>query len=47
MTGFGGNRIMVFSEQEIVIVVTKSDFSAKNAHQLTENLIIEILKTLK
>ena len=46
MTGFGGNRIVVFPEQDLVIVVIKSDFSAKNAHQLTENLITVILEGL-
>lgn len=39
MSGNGGNRVLVMPEHGVVVVVTKTDFNQRGAHQKTEALI--------
>ncbi|TXI94414.1 MAG: class C beta-lactamase-related serine hydrolase [Burkholderiaceae bacterium] len=41
MAGTGGNKVVVFPEQEIVVVVTTTNFGVRNPHQITDKLISE------
>jgi CubicO group peptidase (beta-lactamase class C family) len=39
MAGFGGNRVAVFPEDRLVVVVTSENFAEPDAHERTERLI--------
>jgi CubicO group peptidase (beta-lactamase class C family) len=39
MSGMGGNRVAVFPELDLVVVVTSQNFGLREAHQLTDSLI--------
>jgi CubicO group peptidase (beta-lactamase class C family) len=41
MTGMGGNKVSVFPEVEMVVVVTSTNYALRNAHQLTDQLFSE------
>lgn len=43
MSGAGGNRVMIFPNQNSVIVITSSNFGIRNAHQLTNSLLEEYI----
>lgn len=38
MSGNGGNRVVVMPEQELVVVVTKTDYNQRGMHQATNKL---------
>lgn len=47
MSGNGGNRVIMMPEQKLLIVLTKTDFNQRGAHQKSDKLIIEgVLKRL-
>lgn len=39
MSGFGGNRVAVFPDDRLVVVVTSENFAEPDAHERTERLI--------
>ncbi len=41
MTGMGGNRVHVFPELESVVVVTSENFGRRDAHALSDRLLLE------
>ncbi|WP_230404537.1 MULTISPECIES: serine hydrolase [Undibacterium] len=41
MAGSGGNKVVVFPEQDVVVVVTTTNFGVRNPHQVTDKLIAE------
>jgi CubicO group peptidase (beta-lactamase class C family) len=41
MSGMGGNRVLVFPEIELVVVVTTTNFRTAGAHQLTDRLVTD------
>jgi CubicO group peptidase (beta-lactamase class C family) len=41
MTGMGGNRVHVFPGQELVAVITTTNFSRRDAHDLSDRLVVE------
>jgi CubicO group peptidase (beta-lactamase class C family) len=41
MTGTGGNKVVVFPELEMVVVLTSTNYSLRNAHQLTDQILTE------
>ena len=41
MTGMGGNKVVVFPELKMVIVITSTNFALRNAHQLTDQVLTE------
>ena len=43
MAGFGGNRVQVFPELELVAVITSANFARRDAHALTDALVEQIL----
>jgi hypothetical protein len=43
MTGMGGNKIVVFPELEMVVVITSTNFAIRNAHQLTNQILTEYI----
>lgn len=45
MTGMGGNKVVVFPELKMVVVVTSTNFALHNAHQLTDQIITEHILT--
>jgi CubicO group peptidase (beta-lactamase class C family) len=46
MSGTGGNRVHVLPELDAVVVVTTSNFRLRNAHQVTDRLLVEALLPL-
>jgi hypothetical protein len=48
MTGTGGNKVVVFPELEMVVVVTSANYALRNAHQLTDQVLTEhLLEAIK
>ena len=43
MAGSGGNKVVVFPEQDMVVVVTTTNFGVRNPHQVTDKLIAEFV----
>jgi len=43
MSGFGGNRVQVFPELDVVAVVSSANFGRRDAHALTDRLLLELL----
>jgi CubicO group peptidase (beta-lactamase class C family) len=41
MTGTGGNKVVVFPELQMVVVITSTNFALRNAHQLTDQVLTE------
>jgi CubicO group peptidase (beta-lactamase class C family) len=41
MTGTGGNKVVVFPELDMVVVVTSTNYALRNVHQLTDQLLTE------
>jgi len=41
MTGMGGNRVHVFPSQELVAVITTTNFGRRDAHDLSDRLVVE------
>ena len=41
MTGTGGNRVHVFPERELVAVITTTNFRRRDAHALSDRLLVE------
>ena len=45
MTGMGGNRVHVFPGQELVAVITTTNFGRRDAHALSDRLVVEQILT--
>jgi CubicO group peptidase (beta-lactamase class C family) len=45
MTGMGGNRVHVFPGQELVAVITTTNFARRDAHDLSDRLVVEQILT--
>jgi CubicO group peptidase (beta-lactamase class C family) len=46
--GTGGNRLVVFPSLDAVVVVTAANFGRRDAHELTDRLLVErVLTTLR
>jgi CubicO group peptidase (beta-lactamase class C family) len=43
MSGMGGNRVLVFPDIELVVVVTTTNFRTAGAHQLTDRLLTDYI----
>ena len=43
MTGTGGNKVVVFPQLEMVVVVTSTNYALRNAHQLTDQVLTEYI----
>jgi len=43
MTGMGGNRVHVFPGRELVAVITTTNFNRRDAHDLSDRLVEQIL----
>lgn len=43
MTGTGGNKIFVFPEQEMTVVLTSENYRVREAHELSERLLSEYI----
>jgi CubicO group peptidase (beta-lactamase class C family) len=41
MTGMGGNRVHVFPERDLVAVITTTNFGRRDAHALSDRLVLE------
>lgn len=41
MQGNGGNKVAVFPDQELVVVITTENFNIRGAHELTDKLLTE------
>lgn len=41
MTGAGGNRVHVFPDRELVAVITTTNFGRRDAHALSDRLVVE------
>jgi CubicO group peptidase (beta-lactamase class C family) len=41
MTGMGGNRVHVFPELSVVVVITSANFGRRDAHALSDRLLVE------
>jgi CubicO group peptidase (beta-lactamase class C family) len=39
MSGMGGNRVVVFAELDLAVVITSMNYRARDAHQLTDQLL--------
>lgn len=45
MTGMGGNRVHVFPGRELVAVITTTNFGRRDAHDLSDRLVVEQILT--
>ena len=43
MAGTGGNKVVVFPEQDLVLVVTTTNYGVRNPHQVTDKLISDFI----
>jgi len=43
MSGMGGNRVMVFPDLDFVTVITSVNYRARDAHQLTDQILTEYI----
>lgn len=43
MTGMGGNRVHVFPQLDLVAVITSANFARRDAHALSDRLVVELL----
>lgn len=41
MTGYGGNRVVVFPDADLVVVLTTTNFDRGDAHELSDRLLAE------
>ena len=41
MTGMGGNRVHVFPDERLVAVITSENFGRRDAHALSDRLLVE------
>jgi CubicO group peptidase (beta-lactamase class C family) len=41
MSGMGGNRVHVFPDLELVAVITSANFARRDAHALSDRLLVE------
>jgi CubicO group peptidase (beta-lactamase class C family) len=47
MTGTGGNRVHVFPELDAVVAITSTNFGLRNAHELSDRLVVAVLEALR
>ena len=43
MTGSGGNKVVIFDELGITVVITSTNFGRRDAHQLTDKLLSDYI----
>ncbi len=41
MSGTGGNRVHVFPDRKLVVVVTTTNFRERGPHEITDRLLTE------
>jgi len=41
MTGFGGNRVHVFPDRDLVAVITTTNFQRRDMHELSDRLLVD------
>jgi hypothetical protein len=43
MSGMGGNRVAIFADLNLVVVITSTSYRARDAHQLTDRLLSDYI----